>query len=422
MKKLSILLSALAIVGLASCETDDTPVVNVPDSFTLNTPPTAEQYYELTPEGTITLSCSQPDYGFVAAAIYSTEISLDKQSTYAIDSNTPTSASFTINEADVATGMCKLRGIETSDQWTDPCYQPLYIRAVAKLDNAGTGLVKSNWIELKNVKGYFAVPEPGYIWLVGTPSEWKMEETETLKNWRLKESDKAIGSKIYSGVFNIPAAAMFRFYTVLDGNWDTGSIGPCNNHGGNTVDSDGAQNVECEFINGVFEDGIKSTKDNFNFVNWPGGEVTIVVDMSNEDSSKWTVTMTAGAQEVVPIAKVYMIGNQENWATPSVDTYATWALVDEGITGVYTATFDFSAFADGFPDGNTQLFCRFYKNPTGWGAAEWSSGADNVDVTPGVAYPTAAGEGCFVLPDAAGKNVTVTLDTNNNEVTFTINN
>lgn len=40
----------------------------------------------------------------------------------------------------------------------------------------------------------------------------------------------------------------------------------------------------------------------------------------------------------------------------------------------------------------------------------------------GVAYPTATGEGCFVLPDAAGKNVTVTLDTNNNEVTFTINN
>lgn len=281
--------------------------------------------------------------------------------------------------------------------------------------------MKSNWIELKNVKGYFAVPEPGYIWLVGTPSEWKMEETETLKNWRLYESDKAIGSKIYSGVFDIPAAALFRFYTELDGNWDTASIGPCNNHGGNTVESDGALNVECEFTDGVFTDGIKATKDNFNFVNWPGGEMTIVVDMSNEDSSKWTVTMTAGAQEVVPTAEVYMIGNQTNWATPSVENYADWKLVDEGITGVYTSTFDFADFADGFPDGNTELFCRFYKNPAGWGAAEWSSGDDNVNVTPGVAVPTVAGEGCFVLADAAGKKVTVTLDTNNNEVTFTIN-
>ena len=49
MKKLSILLSALAIVGLSACDDDKTPVANIPETFTLNTPPTAEQYYELTP-------------------------------------------------------------------------------------------------------------------------------------------------------------------------------------------------------------------------------------------------------------------------------------------------------------------------------------------------------------------------------------
>lgn len=124
MKKLSILLSALAVVGLASCETDDTPVVNVPDTFTLNTPATADQYYELAPEGTITLTCSQPDYGFVAAAIYSVEISLDKNDVYAINTLTPGSTELVFSQDSVAVGMCKLRGIETSDQWTDPGYKP----------------------------------------------------------------------------------------------------------------------------------------------------------------------------------------------------------------------------------------------------------------------------------------------------------
>lgn len=417
MKKLSIFLSALAMVGLTACNDDDTPVVNVPDTFTLNTPATAEQYYELTPEGTITLTCSQPDYGFVAAATYSVEISFDKNEVYTVNTKTPGSAELIINESDVAMGMCVLRGIETTDDWTDAGYVPLYVRAVSQLDLKGTGLVKSNWIELKNVKGYFAVPTADYIWLVGTPSEWQMTETETLKNWRLYET--YIGSKVYAAVFNMPAAAMFRFYSELDGNWDTYCYGPANNHGGEAVEDQGAYNITCEFTDGVFTDGIKATKDNFNFVNWPGGEMTIVVDMSQENNM--TITITAGAQSIVPTAEVYMIGNQENWATPSVETYADWKLVDEGVTGVYTATFDFADFAGGFPDGNTQLFCRFYKNPDGWGAAEWSSGADNIDVTPGVAAPTAAGEGCFVLADAAGKNVTVTLDTNASEVTFTIN-
>ena len=96
-----------------------------------------------------------------------------------------------------------------------------------------------------------------------------MSETETLRNWRLYESDKAIGSKIYSGVFNIPAGkALFRFYTELDGNWDSFSYGPANNHGGNAVESDGAYNIECAFTDGVFEDGVKETKDNFNFASW----------------------------------------------------------------------------------------------------------------------------------------------------------
>jgi len=421
MKKLSIFLSALAVLGLSACKDDTTPVVQYPDSFTLNTPPTAEQYYELTPEGTIALTCSQPDYGFVASTTYSVEISLDKEKTYDIISNEPTSASFTINDADVAMGLCVLRGIESADDWTEPGYEPLYIRAVAQLGDHEETLVKSNWIELQHVKGYFAIPTPGYIWLVGACSEWTMNETETLRNWRLYESDKAIGSKIYSGVFNVPAGqGMFRIYTALDGNWDTFSYGPANKNNGAAVEDNGAYNVECEFTDGVFNDGIVAGKDNFNFVDWPGGEMTIVVDMSNAEPSNWTITITEGAHEVTVTNYVYMVGNNGGWAEPSPEAYADWRLADKGATGVYTATFDMPA--DFGNDGDV-LYCRFYGNPAGWGPAEWSSSADgsNVEVSSGVAYPTVAGEGCFQMAGAAGHSVTVTLDTNKNEVTFTIN-
>lgn len=428
MKKLSIFLSALAVMGLAACNDDKTPVLNVPDSFTLNTPPTAEQYYELTPDGTIELTCSQPDYGFVATATYSVEISLDKETTYAVTSNNPNSAAFTINEADVAMGMCQLLGIENPDQWAEAGidFMPLYVRAVSKLNNDGLALVKSNWVELEHVKPYFAVPSPGFIYLVGTPSEWNMTLTETLKQWRLYESDKAIGSKIYSGVFNIPAGdVLFRFYTELDGNWDTFSYGPANNHGGEAVSSDGAFNIACSFTDGLFEDGIKATRDNFHFANWAGGEMTITVDMSNENNM--TVTITEGAHEVVVTNYAYMVGNNGGWVEPKEGAYDDWKLADEGATGIYTGTFDMPADFGG--DGDV-LYCRFYSALTGWSDAQWAADTSdptatvdggNVVVNPGISYPTVVGQACFKVPGAAGHSVTVTLDANNNAVTFTIN-
>lgn len=427
MKKISILMGALALAGgFASCSDDDTPALNIPESFVLNTPPMADQYYELAPGGTIALSCSQPDYGFVAAATYGVEMSLDKSedNVYAIESNEPSQAAFTINQEAVAMGFCKLNGIETVDQWNElnPGYAPIYIRATAQLNKGGVGLVKSNWIELKNVKPYFAVPAPGFIYLVGTPSEWSMQLTETLKNWRLYEDDKAIGSKIYTGVFNIPAGdVLFRFYTELDGNWDTFSYGPANNHNGDAVASDGAFNITCEFnADGEFADGIKATKDNFHFPNWGGGQVTIIVDMSKEDAM--TVTMVRGEHKPVVTNYAYMVGNNGGWAVPDAESvYATdWRLTDEGATGVYTGTFQMPA---DFGNDGDKLYCRFYDALAGWGAAKWSAAADgsNVDAFSGIALPTVTGEGCFVLAGAAGHSVTVNLDANNNEVTFTIN-
>lgn len=429
MKKTSILLGALAVVGLASCSDDNTPALNVPASFVLNTPPTATDYYELAPGATIDLSCSQPDYGFVAATSYSVEMALTENPAeadiYALASNSPSHAAFTINQADVALGVCQLLGITDLDGWTEANlgYIPVYLRAVAQLNNNGLGLVKSNWIKLDNVKPYLAIPTPGFIYVVGSFTDWSQELSDKMRNARIYENDAAIGSKIYSGVFDVPAGTpTFRFYTEL-GDWDANSWGPANNHGGEAIDDGaGANNIVCAFTDGEFSDGLEKTKNSFQFPDWAGGEMTIVVDMSDEANP--TVSISAGANIPVVSLYAYMVGNQTGWAAPEAPTYDDWKLVDEGATGVYTGTFTLPA--DMGQDVDGALFCRFYKELGGWSGpkAQWASAEDgsvNADVTPGVALPTFPGDGCFKLADAAGRSITVSLDANNNEVTFTFN-
>ncbi len=76
-KKISnILLAATFTLPLfTACETDNdsNPILNEPDTFTLNTPAyAANNVYDLKNAQTVELTCSQPDYGFPAATTYGT--------------------------------------------------------------------------------------------------------------------------------------------------------------------------------------------------------------------------------------------------------------------------------------------------------------------------------------------------------------
>ena len=78
MKKLSILASLF--MGLAlftACEDqDNSPILQEPTSFTLNTPAYVNTVYDLENSTSLELTCSQPDYGFTAATTYTVEVSL----------------------------------------------------------------------------------------------------------------------------------------------------------------------------------------------------------------------------------------------------------------------------------------------------------------------------------------------------------
>lgn len=422
MKKISLLLAVAAVaMGFSSCEEDRGPVYQNPTEFVLNTPAMQDQYIDLTEGNTLELVASQPDYGYSAIAQYSAEMSLtsDFSDPVGISPTNPTLARMTFKQEDVAIGLCELLGIEGEDDFNAKYpdgmpYMQVYFRAVCQLDGVAGSEIKSNVVSYNHIKGYLAIASPGYIYLVGSPSGWSEPNEANAEHyaaWRLFEPEDAIGSKIYTGVFTIPAGAEFRFYTELAGWGDDGCAWGIGAH---EVDGDKdditdeitAEGLEVKAVHG---------KGSWILSSWGGGEMTIVVNASDENNL--TVTFYAGSASVVVTKYVYMVGNNGGWVDPVAGNYEDWKLADTEGTGIYEGTFDFTDFTEA--DGT--LYCRFYQTLSGWGQAQWAANVadgDNTEVTSGVACNTVVGEGCFFMP-VNGHKVSVVLDTNLDQVTFT---
>lgn len=417
MKKIASFFATIAAVAaLSACSQDDTPVLHTPTEFKLNTPPFAEQLYQLTDNGQLTFTCSQPDYGLGVVTTYSLEISLtdDFLDSRTVTLTNPLSATMSTSAAGVNLAILDMLGVVDEETWApyaDNRVMPLYVRATAQTAQVEYSKIPSNVVKLPNVEIYFAIKLPGYIYLVGSPEGWAgpdAENAEHYKDWRLFEDETAIGSKVYSAVFTMPAAPMFRFYTALTG-W-----GGSDSYGAQVDDNP----VDVTLVGGQLTTGIVNGKGSFNFPDFPGGEMTITVDMNN-----MTVTFQAGAVEIKPTTYIYMVGNNADWKAPCVDNqavYDNWRISCSDGSGIYSATFDLSALpAD-------DLYCRFFATLGNdeWNGvkAKWASDADgsvNVEVTSGTEYPAVEGDGCFMMKAAKGKTVNVVLDTNANKVKFT---
>ena len=322
MKKITLYIATIcALAGMASCSQDRDPVYQQPTNFVLNVPVMADQLIELQAGNTLELTCSQPDYGFAAAAAYSAQMSLseDFAESYDLTPVNESSARMQIPQGDIATGYCELKGLKSEEDYQTQypngfSTTKIYFRAVCQIPGVDNSRIESNVVAYNQILPFFNVAVPGYIYLVGAPEGWvgpDESHAEHYADWRLFEAADAIGSKIYSGVFDIPAgdSAMFRFYTALTG-WDADSYGV-------QVDDNAIQYPDA-FADGTFTHELIKGKGSFWFPNWPGGKMTIVVDMS--DPNNMTVNMTAGEVEVVTPMYIYSIGNQfGNWTEPSAD-------------------------------------------------------------------------------------------------------
>lgn len=410
MKKISILFACLvAVLSFNSCKEDTDPKYHNPSEFVLNTPALASQYYELTSEGTFDLSWSQPDYGYAATALYKVQVSLTGAEESWLECGSEYKTCYAqVKMSEVAEAICKLRGIESEDDYVDEPARKVYLRVHAYIAGIEGSDIVSNAIELQQVKGYCAIQSPGYIYLIGSVGGWTGPDAAnagSLADWRLFESETAIGSKIYSGVFDMPAGDLiFRFYTELSG-WDGGaSVGL-------QVDD---SPVVIALTDGAYNGTLVQGKGSIQISGWEGGSLKITVNLNN-----MSVILEAGGVDTNGKKFIYIVGPVSGWTEPSEANaahYENYKLYDLEDNGVYSATFDLAADQGTF---------RFYKSLSGWdGGGSYGSqvedAAVDVALTEGVYTGTAvAGKGSWNIVGWEGGKLAISVDTNSGAVTFT---
>ena len=413
MKKLSILFACLvAVLGFSSCEDTD-PQYQNPTKFVLNTPALANQLYELSADGTIDLSWSQPDYGYAATAAYYVQVSLDGTDSTFVECGTKYVKCYAqVKASEVAEAICKLRGIESEDDYTDEPARKVYFRVRALIDGIEGSEILSNVIALNQVKEYCAIQSPGYIYLIGNVGGWTGPDAanaDALAKWRLFESATAIGSKIYSGVFDMPAGELlFRFYTELTG-WDGGaSVGM-------QVDDNP---VAIQLVDGMYNGTLVAPgKGSVQILDWAGGSMKITVNLSGKVPS---MIIEAGGVDTNGKNFIYIVGAVSGWTEPSEANsahYEDYKLYDLEDNGVYSATFDLAA---------DQGMFRFYNTLCGWTGTDSfgvkENDGDNVDVelTDGVYTGNyVAGKGNWNIAGWEGGKLAISVDVNTQKVTFT---
>lgn len=287
---ISFLAAGLMAAALAGCADTDKPVFHPVDgrdvAFKINTPAMQDQYIETNSDmdnkSSFMLYCSQPDYGFATACSYNAQVSLDdtwidavtdengevvqRASYVSIANQDPTNAAMRFKCYDLAVAMCQLLGISvdpgddpdwTPEQaWEDyvngggAMVMPLYFRATCEIPGvAGSFIASQNSTSYKQVSLSYAVPKPGYIYVVGDCTGWTVANDPTsefdsglafngpiaaaadfYENYKLLEPE--IGCKVYAGTFWMPATdvchagasgndynTQWRYFTELVG-WD----------------------------------------------------------------------------------------------------------------------------------------------------------------------------------------------------------
>lgn len=404
---------AALLLGFTSCEQDRDPVYQVPTTFELNTPALQDQYVTLAEGSTLELVCSQPDYGYSAVANYSAEMSLteDFANPVSLSAVDKTQARMSFKQEDIAIAMMDLQGIDSEEKYAEvypegATFDKVYFRAICQLDGVESSRIVSNVVSYNYIQPYFAIKLPGFIYLVGAPEGWAgptAGNATHYADWRLFEPKDAIGSKVYSGVFDIPAgSAMFRFYTTLTG-WEADSYG--SQEADNPVEFP-------DFTEGSFTTPVVKGKGAFNFSNWPGGKMTITVDMSDEKNM--TLTCTAGESSVVVTKYIYLVGAPEGWVGPTpdkADHYKDWRLADSTGDNIYIGEFE-------IPAG--QAMFRFYTELASWD--ENSLGAQEPDLAVDCSLPYSgayvSGKGAWNFPGWDGGTMVISVDMNTKSVSM----
>lgn len=273
---------------LTSCKDDreSNPTIGQPTTFVVNASPLASQYIQLSPDNKVSLTWSQPDYGYNALATYRIQVGVSNNGSVTWNTkdgedkfleSTYTLCKADISGEEIAEAICEIDGFKDEDHYVDQGFREIAFRVKSSIvdskgnDVSGTTIL-SNAVTFDHMAAYCAIKSLGTVWIIGNCGGWtepKKANAETLADWRIFETE--IGSKIYQGTVEMPEGDLtFRIYTALTG-WDGGaSLG----HQADDVSTD------VEFTDGVYTDKyVYPGKGSWTFAGFPGGQLEITLDM-----------------------------------------------------------------------------------------------------------------------------------------------
>jgi hypothetical protein len=277
----SILFAAFGMM-FTSCDSDrdDNPTLgpnHTANSFVVNTSAVADQYIQLSPDNTVNLTWTQPNYGVNTVVNYSVEVGMN--GTWEPLETNYISCNVQLSGEEIAKAICKIDGFKTEDDYVPMGFRQVDFRVTAKIQTTASDVVPgttitSNVVSFNHMAAYCNIPTRGTLWVIGSCCGWPEpsagnKETLVDGNWFIMETE--IGSKIYKGTVTMPEGDLtFRFYGKLTG-WDGG-------------DSYGFQKddtaTEFAFTDGVFKNTIMKGKGSYAFPGFPGGVLELTVDLN----------------------------------------------------------------------------------------------------------------------------------------------
>lgn len=225
MKKKSLyalLLAGLAPFSACDSDRDSNPVLQEPTAFVLNTPAYANTTYDLANSTTLELTCSQPDFGYTAPAIYSVEVSLTQDFAEPVLLDTKyTTAKMAVDASEVAVAATNMHVAQGKLEDDFPIVAPLYVRVTASLNSATETItsITSNTITLSSVRTEFALPPvklPTELHLIGAFCNWEWGKSAEM----IPCYDGTTGT--FWRMVYLPADG-FKFNTATA--WDGGEVG-----------------------------------------------------------------------------------------------------------------------------------------------------------------------------------------------------
>ena len=277
----SMLFAAFGMLFTAcDSDRDDNPTLgpnHTANTFVVNTSAVADQYIQLSPDNTVNLTWTQPNYGVNTVVNYSVEVGMN--GTWEPLETNYISCNVQLSGEEIAKAICKIDGFKTEDDYVPMGFRQVDFRVTAKIQTTASELVPgttitSNVVSFNHMAAYCNIPTKGTLWVIGSCCGWPEpsagnKETLVDGNWFIMETE--IGSKIYKGTVTMPEGDLtFRFYGKLTG-WDGG-------------DSYGFQKddtaTEFAFTDGVFKNTIMKGKGSYAFPGFPGGVLELTVDLN----------------------------------------------------------------------------------------------------------------------------------------------